>query len=118
MDGESVTAVTFAVVQFEHTFRVHHSRIVSSAAGSRQIDRPVRLLPTLTEACFTMPANQILQEAGKLHKVSENLDALAKREPPAAEELAIMARTIRNSAMLLEVVVALRIGPELDEKTN
>jgi hypothetical protein len=59
-----------------------------------------------------MPANQILQEAGKLHKVSENLDALAEQHAPVAEALLIMAETIRNSAMLLEILVALRLGPE------
>ena len=72
----------------------------------------------LTGVDVSMRAHQILQEAWQLRRVSENLNALAKQEPPAAEALAIMARTIRNSAMLLEVVVALRIGPELDEKTN
>jgi hypothetical protein len=59
-----------------------------------------------------MPARQILQEAVKLHKVSENLDTLAQEHAPVAEALIVMARTIRNSAMLLEVLVAIRLGPE------
>lgn len=67
-----------------------------------------------------MPARQILQEAVKLHKVSENLDTLAEDHVPMAEALTILARTIRNSAMLLEVLVALRLGPEpgLEEPIN
>jgi hypothetical protein len=34
-----------------------------------------------------MPANAILQEAGKLHKVSDSLDALAEQDAPIAEAL-------------------------------
>lgn len=67
-----------------------------------------------------MPANQILEQAGKLHKVSQALTALAKEQSPAAEALTIMARTVGNSAMLLEVMVAMKLGiePGLGEPTN
>jgi hypothetical protein len=67
-----------------------------------------------------MPARLILREAVKLHKVSENLDTLAEEHAPVAEAPIVMARTIRNSAMLLEVLVALRLGPEpgLEGPTN
>jgi hypothetical protein len=50
--------------------------------------------------------------------VSENLDSLAEEHAPVAEALIIMARTIRHSATLLEVLVALRLGPELEGPTN
>jgi hypothetical protein len=59
-----------------------------------------------------MPANEIQQEAGKLLKVSEALDRLALQEASVAEALAILARSVRYSAKLLEVVVAVRLGPD------
>ncbi|MGA2169440.1 MAG: hypothetical protein ABSG62_14620 [Terracidiphilus sp.] len=58
-----------------------------------------------------MPANEILQEAKKLHRVSDSLDALAEQHAPLEEALTILAGTVRNSATLLEVLVALRLGP-------
>jgi hypothetical protein len=67
-----------------------------------------------------MPANAILQEAGKLHKVSDSLDALAEQDAPIAEALLILAESVRNSATLLEVLVALKMGaaPGLDSASN
>ena len=66
-----------------------------------------------------MPANEILQEARKLHNVSASLSALAEQHAPLAEALMILAETIRNSAALLEVLVALRLGaPGLDSASN
>ena len=58
-----------------------------------------------------MPANEILQEAKKLHRVSDSLDTLAEQHAPISEALTILAGTVRNSATLLEVLVALRLGP-------
>jgi hypothetical protein len=58
-----------------------------------------------------MPANEILQEAQKLHKVSDRLDALAVHHTPVAEALSILSGSVRNSATLLEVLVALKLGP-------
>jgi hypothetical protein len=56
-----------------------------------------------------MPAHEIQQEAGKLHKVSETLDKLALQDSSVADALAILAGSVRNSAMLLEVLVAVRL---------
>jgi hypothetical protein len=58
-----------------------------------------------------MPANEILHEAKKLHKVSDCLDALAVQHAPISEALSILSGSVRNSATLLEVLVALRLGP-------
>jgi hypothetical protein len=58
-----------------------------------------------------MPANEILQEAKKLHRVSDSLDTLAEQHAPISEALTILAGTVRSSATLLEVLVALRLGP-------
>lgn len=67
-----------------------------------------------------MPATQILQEARKLHQLSESLDTLAEQNAPLAEALTILAGTVRNSATLLEVLVTLKLGPErwLDRTSN
>jgi hypothetical protein len=67
-----------------------------------------------------MPAKEILQEAKKLHKVSESLDLLADQHAPVAEALMILAGTVRNSASLLEILVQIRLGPgrELDVPLN
>jgi hypothetical protein len=58
-----------------------------------------------------MPAKEILQEAKKLHKVSDSLDVLAEQHSPIAEALSILSGSVRNSATLLEVLVTLRLGP-------
>jgi hypothetical protein len=63
-----------------------------------------------------MPAKEILQEANRLHAVSDSLDVLAKQHAPVAEALAIPSGNIRSSANFLRVVVALKLGmsAELD----
>jgi hypothetical protein len=61
-----------------------------------------------------MPANDILQEAWKLHTVSKHLDTLAEQNAMLAEALTTVAGTIRSSATLLEVLVTLRLGPDQD----
>ena len=48
-----------------------------------------------------MPANEILQEAKKLRKVSESLDVLAEQHAPISEALSILSGSVRNSATLL-----------------
>ena len=58
-----------------------------------------------------MPANEILLEAKKLHKVSDSLDLLAGQHTPIAEALTLLSGSVRNSATLLEVLVALKLGP-------
>ena len=58
-----------------------------------------------------MPANEILQEATKLHKVSDSLDMLAQQHAPISEALSILSGSVRNSATLLEVLVALKLRP-------
>jgi hypothetical protein len=59
-----------------------------------------------------MPAQQILQEARRLYRVSESLDMLAEQDVHLAEALTILSGSVRNSATLLEVLVALRSGAE------
>jgi len=67
-----------------------------------------------------MPAHEILQEAKKLHRVSDSLDVLAVEHAPISEALSILSGSVRNSATLLEVLVALKMGPDpvLDSVNN
>ena len=67
-----------------------------------------------------MPAREILNEVNKLCAVSNSLDLLAKQDAPVAEALAILSRNVRNSADLLRVVVALKMGipTEVDTTIN
>jgi hypothetical protein len=65
-----------------------------------------------------MPANAVLQEAKKIHKVSDSLDVLAEKHAPISGALSILSGTVRNSAMLLEVLVALGPARELQTASN
>lgn len=69
------------------------------------------------KAPSAMAANEILQEARKLRKVSESLDQLAIKQAPVSEALTILAGSVRNSATLLEVLVEIRQGPEPGSNT-
>ncbi|MGD0546958.1 MAG: hypothetical protein ABR991_03930 [Terracidiphilus sp.] len=58
-----------------------------------------------------MPAQEILLEAKKLHTDSDSPDLRAVHRAPIAEALSILSGSVRNSATLLEVLVALKLGP-------
>lgn len=58
-----------------------------------------------------MSATKILDEAQKLNGVSNRLDALAEQYPVASEALLVIAGSIRDSAVLLEMLVATKISP-------
>jgi hypothetical protein len=51
-----------------------------------------------------MSSTAILQEAQKLHTVSARLDSLADQAP-------LISGSVRNTATLLEVLVATKMGP-------
>jgi hypothetical protein len=53
----------------------------------------------------------ILHEVQKLYKVSDRLDSLAGQHPLVSEALVTIAGSVRNTATLLEVLVATRIAP-------
>jgi hypothetical protein len=67
-----------------------------------------------------MPAIEILQEAKKLHNVSDSLDGLAEQHAPISEALSILSGSIRSSATILEILVALKLkpAPEFDSAIN
>ena len=61
-----------------------------------------------------MPRNAILREVQQLHSVSERLDSLAEladQDSRVAEALITISASVRNTATLLEVLVATKIPP-------
>jgi hypothetical protein len=61
-----------------------------------------------------MAANEILQQATKLCVVSESLEAMAQENAPLADALSVLAKNIRESATLLEILVAVKLGSSGD----
>ncbi|MGA2458282.1 MAG: hypothetical protein ABSF85_11985 [Terriglobales bacterium] len=58
-----------------------------------------------------MPFQAILREVDQLFNVSKRLEALAEQHPPVSEPLLTIALSVRNTATLLEVLVAAK-GPK------
>jgi hypothetical protein len=58
-----------------------------------------------------MPPTQILHEAQQLHNVSDRLDSLADQHPVVSDALTAISGSVRNTATLLEVLVATKMGP-------
>jgi hypothetical protein len=58
-----------------------------------------------------MPSTAILREVKQLYRVSERLDSLAKQHPFVSEALISISGNVRNTATLLEVLVATKIAP-------
>ena len=58
-----------------------------------------------------MPPSAILHEAQQLHSVSDRLDSLAGDHPHVSEALITISGSVRNTATLLEVLVATKMGP-------
>jgi len=55
-----------------------------------------------------MHPNTILHEAQQLYNVSDRLDSLAGQHPLVSEALITISGSLRNTATLLEVLVAIR----------
>ncbi len=58
-----------------------------------------------------MPSTAILHEVQRLHGVSDRLDTLADQHPIVSEALLSISVSVRNTATLLEVVVAMKMAP-------
>jgi len=56
-----------------------------------------------------MPSTAILQEVRRLYGVSDRLDALAEQHPRVSEALLVISGSVRNTATLLEVLVATKM---------
>jgi hypothetical protein len=57
-----------------------------------------------------MSTVNILDEAQKLNGVSNRLDLLADQHPKASDAIFSIARSIRDGAVLLEVLVATKLS--------
>jgi hypothetical protein len=53
----------------------------------------------------------ILHEVKQLYNVSDRLDSLAGQHPQAADALIAISGSVRNTATLLEVLIATKIAP-------
>jgi hypothetical protein len=60
-----------------------------------------------------MASNGILHEAQQLYKVSDRLDSLAEQHPVVSDALVNISGSVRNTATLLEVLVATKMGSTL-----
>jgi hypothetical protein len=56
-----------------------------------------------------MPPTAILYEIQKLYDVSDRLDSLSEQHPLVAEALITISGSVRNTATLLEVLVATKM---------
>ncbi len=55
-----------------------------------------------------MHPNAILYEIQQLYKASDGLDSLAEQHPLASEALTTIAGSVRSTAALLEVLIAMK----------
>jgi len=56
-----------------------------------------------------MHSSSILHEAQQLYNVSDRLDSLSEQHPLVAEALISISGSVRNTAILLEVLVATKM---------
>jgi hypothetical protein len=58
-----------------------------------------------------MRSTAILYEAEQLHNVSDRLDSLSEQHPLVSQALLSISGSVRNTATLLEVLVATKMAP-------
>jgi hypothetical protein len=58
-----------------------------------------------------MPSVAFLHEVQQLYNVSDRVDSLVEEHPLVSEALITIAGNVRNTATLLEVLVATKIAP-------
>ena len=56
-----------------------------------------------------MPSTTILHEVQQLYGVSDRLDSLAEQHPVVSEALLTISGSVRNTATLLEVLIATKM---------
>jgi hypothetical protein len=61
-----------------------------------------------------MPSTAILEEVHRLCAVSDRLSSLAEQNPIISEALLTISGSVRNTATLLEVLVATKLSPRLE----
>jgi hypothetical protein len=60
---------------------------------------------------YPMHPNTILHEVQQLYSVSDRLNSLADQHPQVSEALISISTSVRNTATLLEVLVAVKMAP-------
>jgi hypothetical protein len=58
-----------------------------------------------------MHPTAIMHEVQQLYNVSDRLDSLAEQHPVVSEALLTISGSVRNTAALLEVLVAMKMAP-------
>jgi hypothetical protein len=58
-----------------------------------------------------MHPNAIVHEIQQLYNVSDHLDSLAEQHPLVSEALITISGSVRNTATLLEVLIATKMAP-------
>jgi hypothetical protein len=58
-----------------------------------------------------MHPSAILHEIQQLYNVSDRLDSLARQRPLVSETLITISGSVRNTATLLEVMIATKMAP-------
>ena len=58
-----------------------------------------------------MNPNAILHEVQQLYNISDRLDILAEKHPLVSEVLLGISGSVRNTATLLEVLIATKLPP-------
>jgi hypothetical protein len=58
-----------------------------------------------------MYPSAILREVRQLYQVSDRLDSVAEQHPVVSDTLIGISTSLRNTATLLELLVATKIGP-------
>ena len=79
-----------------------------------ELSQPICSSPLLRisgKSASQMPSTAILQEVHRLYSVSDRLDSLAEQHPVVSEALLVISGSVRNTATLLEVLVATKIPP-------
>jgi hypothetical protein len=72
----------------------------------------LKFFPGLSKkAAYPMHPNAIMREVQQLHNVSDRLEMLAEEHPLVSEALLTISGSVRNTATLLEVLVATKITP-------
>jgi hypothetical protein len=59
-----------------------------------------------------MPSTAILREVQHLYGVSDRLNSLAEEHPVVSDALLVISGSVRNTATLLEVLVATKMTPQ------
>ena len=65
-----------------------------------------------------MDSNAIFAERKQLYSVSDRLDSLAEQHPVVSQALITISGSVRNTATLLEVLVATKMGLSGPEPAN